>query len=130
MPPIRILLVDSNVSFTRTTKEFIERQFQGEPRVTVLDPARSGFEALTRIGVELPDLILIDLDMPDMSGVDAIRLIRSRGQLPEVVILSFCEEGELRIAASYAGADGYLNKSDLVEQLPDLIQMLLNRCLQ
>jgi CheY-like chemotaxis protein len=125
MAPFKILLVDDSVVFVRAAKQFIEEAFRGDSRLQVLATAGSGDEALRRMDAESPDLVLMDVRMPGLDGIEATRRIKLLAQPPTVLMLSLEDEG-LERAAELAGADGYMSKSALVEQLPVLIGALLD----
>ncbi len=127
MNPLKILLVDDSAVFARTAKQFIEEAFAAHPLLQVLDSAGSGSEALARIEVERPHLVLMDLNMPGIDGIEATRLIKAAGNAPKVVMISLCDIDELAQAAQRAGADGYLRKDALVRELPALIQAELDQ---
>jgi CheY-like chemotaxis protein len=125
MTPFKILLVDDSAVFARTTKQFIEEAFRGDSRLRVLATAGSGDEALRRMDAEKPDLVLMDVRMPGLGGIEATRRVKSLAQSPMVLMISLEDDG-LERAAELAGADGYLSKSSLVEQLPAYIGALLD----
>lgn len=124
---IKILLVDDSAAFAHGARLFIEAVFEGDNRLEVLDHVASASEALHRIEAHRPDLVLMDLHMPGMNGIEATRRIKSAQDGPSVVMLSLCEDDVLQQAAERAGADGYLNKSSLAKQLPPLIRALLDK---
>ena len=76
----------------------------------------TGEEALTMISSHCPDLIVLDLGLPDMDGVEVIRRIRSWSNLP-IIVLSARSEDTDKIGALDAGADDYLTKPFSVEEL-------------
>ena len=125
MAPFKILLVDDSAVFVRAAKQFIEEAFRGDSRLQVLATAGSGDEALRRMDFESPDLVLMDVRMPGLDGIEATRRIKLLAEPPTVLMLSLEDEG-LERAAALAGADGYMSKSALVEQLPALIGALLD----
>ena len=89
----------------------------------------SGEAALTllRGREELPAVMLIDLKMPGMNGIDALRLIRSDGRLkdlPVVIVTNSTLESD-RIAALNAGADGFIHKAFDIEQYQNALQSCL-----
>lgn len=71
--------------------------------------ARSGEEALARLRDELPDLVLLDMDLPGMSGVETSRAIRASSEVP-IVILSVRNAEADKVQALDAGADDYVTK--------------------
>ncbi|HVU11966.1 MAG TPA: response regulator [Phototrophicaceae bacterium] len=76
----------------------------------------NGQEALTEIAVHRPDLVILDLGLPDMDGIEVIRRLREWTQTP-IVVLSVRDSDEDKIAALDAGADDYLTKPFSVGEL-------------
>jgi DNA-binding NarL/FixJ family response regulator len=122
MKSVRVLLVDDNERFL----ESIERYFISVPEMHIVcaGKAKSGEEGV-KLSAELkPDLILMDVTMPRMNGIEAMRLIKQEANAPRVVILTIHESNEYRRAARETGADGYLTKSECTEKLVPLVQSL------
>ena len=78
--------------------------------------ASNGKEAILAVSTQNPDIVLLDLGLPDMDGVEVIRTIRSWSNLPVIVISARSEERD-KIEALDAGADDYLTKPFSVEEL-------------
>lgn len=78
--------------------------------------ASNGKEAILAVSTQNPDIVLLDLGLPDMDGVEVIRTIRSWSNLPIIVISARSEERD-KIEALDAGADDYLTKPFSVEEL-------------
>ena len=78
--------------------------------------ASNGKEAILAVSTQTPDIVLLDLGLPDMDGVEVIRTIRSWSNLPIIVISARSEERD-KIEALDAGADDYLTKPFSVEEL-------------
>lgn len=122
MLPIRILLVDDNSVFLNSVECFLST----DPAVKVVGRALSGRSALEQISSLQPDLVLMDLSMPEMSGLEAMRLIKARTDAPpKVVILTLYDHPQYRQASQAAGADGFVNKAELGTQLIPQICTLL-----
>jgi pilus assembly protein CpaE len=81
---IRILIVDDNPE----TRENIRKLLQFESDVEVVGAARSGVEGLELAGETQPDVILMDINMPDMDGIQATEAIRKKIPFTQIVILS------------------------------------------
>jgi DNA-binding response OmpR family regulator len=75
-----------------------------------VDCASTGSEALARLRAELPDLIMLDLALPDMDGLDLLRRLRDAGSLIPVIILSARAGTHDIVAGLECGADDYLTK--------------------
>jgi two-component system, NarL family, response regulator DevR len=117
MSDLRVLLVDDHEVVRAGVKALIESQED----MTVVGEAASAEEAVRRVGYDNPDVVVLDVRLPDKSGVEACRDIRER--FPEVKVLmltSFADE-EALMAAILAGASGYVLKRirsiDLVDDI-------------
>jgi DNA-binding NarL/FixJ family response regulator len=71
-----------------------------------------------------PDLVLMDMVMPGMNGIEATRRIKALKQPPRVVILSLHDNSEYRTAASAMGSDGYISKAEFTERLVPFLRTL------
>jgi DNA-binding NarL/FixJ family response regulator len=118
--PIRVMLVDDNLDFLRSAKNFLKLL----PSLQLIGSATSGQEALDQIPTLMPDLVLMDWAMPEMTGLEATRQIKARNKEPRIVVLTLYDNPQYRKAAQSAGADGFISKSDWNEQLIPLIQSL------
>ncbi len=109
--PMALLLVDDNPTFLRILKRYIEEQGRGE--ITVAGMATGGNEALTAAAALRPDLILLDLAMPDLHGLEVIPRLRSL--LPEtgIIALTLMNPESYRQAVLAAGADEFVTKASL-----------------
>ena len=126
MPPISLLLVDDNPRFLRLLTRFLHISYPAD--VVVMDVARSGIEALARAQIVRPQVVLLDLAMPGMSGWEVIP--RLRKDLPEVgiIVLTLLESGGYREMVLEAGADAFVGKSALVTELiPAIRRVAINR---
>ncbi len=120
MPPVRVLLVDDSSAFLDSASRFLSI----DPQVGVVGCAMSGSEALERIDELHPDLVLMDLAMPGMNGLEATERIKAQPGGPLVVILTLHDSPEYRAAADTARADGFVTKSQLAVHLLPLIHRL------
>lgn len=119
-PAVRILTVDDNSQFLKVLTGFLAK-YSG---LQVVGAAQSGYEALARIEQLRPDLVLIDLAMPGLNGLETTRRIKKQAATPRVLILTMHDDLEYQHAAQTAGADGYVVKADLGVQLLPMIQTL------
>ncbi len=120
MSPIRVLLVDDNPEFLKSASGFLKLQ----PALQLVGGATSGADALIEILRLAPQLVLMDWAMPEMSGLEATRLIKAQPGAPYVVILTMHDIPQYRVAAHTAGADGFISKSIWSAQLMPLVQKL------
>jgi DNA-binding NarL/FixJ family response regulator len=119
-PPIRILLVDDNPEFLKSATQFLS----AEPRIEIIGQALSGRNALEQMALWHPDLVLVDLAMPEMNGLDVTSRIKAQPGAPHVIILTLYDNLEYRAEARAVGADGFIAKSEFGEQLLSLIYRL------
>jgi CheY-like chemotaxis protein len=104
---MRVLVVDDNLTFRRTAADYIARA------ATVVGEAASGAEALALARAHAPDLVVIDLSMPDMSGIECARLLKHHGLAPLVVLIT-AHAYELPHEGRRAGVDGFVSKWEFV----------------
>jgi DNA-binding NarL/FixJ family response regulator len=118
--PVRALLVDGSPAVLKTLNLLLQ-QHSG---LLVIGTAMDGYHAVRRV-VELePDLVLMDLRLPEMNGLEATRQIKSRPHAPAVIMVSADDTPECRAAASVAGTDGFVGKQHMFAQLPAAIRKL------
>ena len=116
----RILVVDDETQITRVLKTML--QSQGYEVKTATD-ANSALD----LAVDwIPDLIVTDLSMPRMTGIDLCRLVRERSQVP-IIVLSVREEEKSKVEALDAGADDYVTKPFSVNELLARVRANLRR---
>jgi len=115
---IRVLVVDDHP----LVREGIARQIELEPDMTLVAEASNGREAIQQFREHRPDVTLMDLQMPDMGGLDA--LIAIRNEFPEARILVLTTyKGDVQIMRALKnGARGYLLKNSLNDELMDAIR--------
>lgn len=115
---IRVLLVDDHVVVRRG----LRLVFDLEDDLEVVGEAGDGREALERVAELKPDVVVMDLLMPVMNGVEATRAIRSRHPDVEVVALTSVLEDRLVVDAVEAGAAGYLLKETRPDELFEAVR--------
>ncbi len=117
---IRILIVDDNPE----TRENIRKLLQFESDVEVVGAARSGVEGLELAGETQPDVILMDINMPDMDGIQATEAIRKKIPFTQIVILSVQNDPKYMQRAMMAGARAFLSKPPTVDELISTIHQV------
>jgi two-component system, NarL family, response regulator len=114
---IRVLVVDDHP----VLRDGIASVVEGQPDMTMAGEATNGAEAIERYRALRPDVTLMDLQMPEMDGTDAIRLIRNEFPFARIVVLTTYGGDVEAQHALEAGASGYLLKSsprgDLLEAI-------------
>nr|MBI3614265.1 response regulator [Nitrospirota bacterium] len=105
--PIKVLVVDDS-TFMRKT---ISTMLGSDPRMTVVGMARDGSEAIQLVGTLQPDVVTLDIEMPGMNGLEALKKIMEIRPLPVIMVSSLTEEGAKEtLKALELGAVDYLPK--------------------
>lgn len=107
MKPIRVLIIDDHALFRSGIKSVLQRQTD----FVVVDEAGDGLEGVKRAKQSGPDVILLDLHMPGISGLEALSLLAEEVPAAQVVMLTVSEDTDDLLDALRAGARGYLLKN-------------------
>lgn len=116
--PIKVLTVDDHPLL----REGIAAVIEGQADMMLVAEATNGGEAITSFRTHRPDVTLMDLQMPDMNGVEAIIAIRSEFPDARIVVLTTYKGDVQALRAFKAGASGYLLKSMLRKELLETIR--------
>jgi DNA-binding NarL/FixJ family response regulator len=111
--PIRVFLVDDQ----RMVRSGFRMLVESQPDLTVVGEAGDGGEAVQLLGVTRADVVLMDVRMPRLDGVEATRQITARGATPRVIVLTTFDLDEYAFAAIKAGAAAFLLKDAPPEDL-------------
>ena len=103
---IRVLLVDDDA----LVRSGLRMMLTGAQSVEVVGEAEDGREVLSAIDRHRPDVVLMDIRMPRVDGIEATRLLRAQPSPPEVIVLTTFDADELVLRALQAGAAGFLLK--------------------
>jgi len=116
-PPIRILLADDHRMFRQGLREMLERKtgFQ------IVGEATTGREALAQVARLRPDIVLLDIQMPEMDGVAAARQLAQTHPEVKIVMLTMYRQDQHLLEAIKAGAKGYLLKDADAAELIDVL---------
>jgi DNA-binding response OmpR family regulator len=115
-----ILVVDDETTLRETLVDALE--LEGYRAI----PARDGREALVRFRAEHPDLVLLDLMLPELSGVEVCRILRAESQVP--IIMLTARDGEVdKVVGLELGADDYVTKPFSVRELTARIRAIFRR---
>ena len=117
MPPIRVLIADDHRLFA----EALEAILSTDERIAVAGTARDGREAVELAGEHKPDVILMDISMPVMDGIEAVEELRRRGLEAGVLMLTGSNARDDVDRARKAGAAGYVTKDRIAAELIDAI---------
>jgi DNA-binding NarL/FixJ family response regulator len=113
MRSIRVLLVDDNPTFLRVTARFLS----AEEDIHLVATLRGAAEALARMAELTPDVVLIDLAMPELPGLDAIPRLRAARPEAGIIALTLLQAEAYRQSALAAGADVFVPKCLVTTEL-------------
>lgn len=116
--PIRVLVVDDHP----VVRAGIETLVAVQADITVVGQASNGHEAIQQFRAQHPDVTLMDIQMPEMSGLDALIAIRNESPQARIIMLTTYAGDVQVMRAIKAGAQGYLLKSALHRELLDTIR--------
>ncbi len=115
---IRVLAVDDHVLI----REGIAVLLGDEPDMTLVAEASNGREAIQQFRTHRPDITIMDLQMPEMNGLDAITAIRGEFRDAKIIVLTTYKGDVQILRALKAGAQGYLLKNTIHKELVDTIR--------
>lgn len=107
--PVRVLVVDDQEPYLLVARTVV----QVSPGFELVGMARSGEEALTAVSELAPDLVLMDINMPGLDGIETTRQITNSTDAPAVILMSTYAADALPAAARQVGATRYVHKEDL-----------------
>jgi len=119
---IRVVLADDHVFVRDGIKSLLEN----EANITVVGEATDGVETLTLIETLQPDLLILDIRMPNLTGIEVVEKLRSNNNLVKIVMLSMHESEEYVLKSIKAGADGYLLKGSSKEEFLKALHTVSN----
>ena len=122
-PPARLLIVDDHELVRESTQHMLE----GETDLEVVGEAVNGRHALELCRRLRPDLVLMDVRMPEMDGLSATRAIKEEMPAINVLMVSAYESEDYRREAASAGAAGYILKDADRQQLLEAVRVALGR---
>lgn len=115
---IRVLIVDD----IQETRENIRRMLQFDPSIEIIGEARTGREAIDLSHQLQPEVVVMDINMPDMDGLAATEAIRKRLPYIQIIILSVQYESSYMRRAMLAGARDFLSKPPMIDELTNAIR--------
>ena len=118
---ISVLIVDDHPIVRRGLREILKV----EPDLAVSETA-DAHEALNLIGEQQPDLVVLDLDLPGMNGLDLLKEIRRINHPPQVLVLSVYPEDQFAVRVLRAGAAGFISKEAAPEDLVRAVRKILS----
>src|SRR5512137_2082550 len=111
--PCRIAVVDDNPLFRQGLRQILD----SKDDLKIVGEAGDGLEFLFLLKELLPDLVILDIAMPTLKGIETLRQVKMKYPGMKVLILTMHKEREYLLAAIRAGADGYVLKEDAGEVL-------------
>jgi DNA-binding NarL/FixJ family response regulator len=118
VPKIRVILADDHPAVRAGIRQFVER----DPAIEVLAEADDGAQALELIRRHRPDVVMLDLQMPNISGLELISLVRTEHPDIALIVLTAYDDSPYIFAALRAGAKGYLLKTSGPDELARAIR--------
>ena len=115
---IKVFLVDDQTLVRQGVRSLLALS----DRIEVVGEASDGKQALELLATAMPDVVLMDMRMPVMSGLEAVQIMASQNCLPPTIILTTFDDDQLVLAGIRAGAKGYLLKDVSLEQLVKAIE--------
>jgi DNA-binding NarL/FixJ family response regulator len=124
-PPhqVSILVVDDFAAWRQQLRSMIEMR----PGWSIIGEASDGQEAIEKATEMRPDIILLDVAMPSMNGIEAARVIHQRCPKSKILFVTQDGDSDIRNAAMQVGAMGYVLKSKAGNELLDAIAVALGR---
>jgi hemolysin D len=117
---IRILLVDDQKSIRERLKSLLET----EPDFDIVGMVDNGYDAIEQVKLLLPDVVLMDMEMPDIDGVLATKIISHSSLKTKVLVLSSHDSDEYVAKSLYAGANGYILKGAPAQEICDAVRFV------
>ena len=121
MAIFRLLIVDD----FRLWRDCVQALLEGHPKVHIAGFASDGLEALQQVEELQPDLVLLDISLPKLSGIEAARQIRRLSPESKIIFLTSHLHPEIVQAALEAGACGYVHKEDAPSELLPSLELVL-----
>ncbi len=117
-PPIRVFVVEDQTKILKNQLRLLE----SNQDITIVGTALSGEAALEEVARLTPDVMLLDLGLPRMSGIDVTRQVKAQWPQVEILIFTIFDEEDKVLEAVKAGATGYLVKSASATELLDAVR--------
>lgn len=119
---IRVILADDHAMIRRGIRRILER----DPNICVVGESSTGAGAIHLVHELQPDILLLDLEMPDMKGYHVARELRACRVKVLIIALSTCDEDYFIEEIIRTGMDGYINKSEASAKIRQAIYELSN----
>ena len=120
MSAVRILIADDH----ELTRRGVQVCLESQPEWKVVGEARTGSEAVEKATLLQPDVVVLDISMPELNGLETTRQILKAVPQAEIVILTMHDSEKLVQRALEAGARAFVTKSDVAQHLVDAVNAL------
>ena len=110
---VRVLMADDVLEWRIRIRSIL----QGQPDWQVIGEASNGLEAVQMAAEYYPDIVLLDLGMPILNGIEAANRIRQESPRSKIIFVTQESDADIRIAALATGAEGYLLKANVWNEL-------------
>jgi DNA-binding NarL/FixJ family response regulator len=117
---IKTIVADDNKAFRTRFVEYLQSQNE----ICLVGEANNGLEAVTLCRSLEPDLVLMDVSMPVMDGVEATKQIKQLGMKTMVVFVTIHEQGTYSLLAQDLHVDGFVSKNSIREDLPQVLRKI------
>ena len=117
---IRILLVDDQKSIRVRLKSLLET----EPDFDIVGMVENGYDAIEQVKLLIPDVVLMDMEMPDIDGVLATKIISHSSLKTKILVLSSHDSDEYVADSIHAGANGYILKGAPAQEICDAVRFV------
>src|SRR5205085_6819525 len=115
---VRVLLVDDHQMFS----DAIEILLRDVPGIEIVGSVTTGEDALSAVDAVCPDVVLMDIHLPGIDGIEATRLVKERCPDSSVVVITALQQHELAARAVQAGASGFVPKTRAADDLLDVVR--------
>jgi DNA-binding NarL/FixJ family response regulator len=110
----------------RMMRQGVRRILEEKPGLKIIGEAGDGFELLALMKKDVPDMVIMDVSMPNLRGIEATREVKSQYPKVKVLILSMYKDKDYLAQAIAAGADGYILKEDADIELYSALEAIRN----
>ena len=114
---VRVILADDHELVRRGIRRMLEKS----PNICVIGEASNGADALRLVQELKPDILLLDIEMPDIRGIHVARELRRKHVPVSIIVLSGCDDDHFIDEILQAGVDGYLSKSEPAAKIRETI---------
>jgi DNA-binding NarL/FixJ family response regulator len=118
--PLKVLLVDDSEDFLSSAQGFLA----DESWLEIAGCSLTGRDAIQQVDKLHPDLVLMDMRMPEMNGIEATRHIKAQPNAPRVIIITLHDDQDYGAMAREARADGFVSKMDFGDRLIPAIRQM------